>query len=111
MGQFLSDFQDVAIGATIDNVLAGKFSEFLQEDSKVSVAVTSELSLQFCSVIIGNELLIDGQEVNNTNAAPRNPEDVLVQGFGQKGDRIIIKLRNGNPAANEAHTAVFIEPV
>jgi hypothetical protein len=92
MGQFLSDFQDVGIGATVDNVLAGKFSEFLQEDSKISVAITSELDSQFASVIIGNELLIDGQEVNNTNAAPRNPEDVLVQGFGQKGDRIIVKL-------------------
>lgn len=111
MGQFLSDFQNVGIGATVDNVLTGKFSEFLQEDSKVSIAVTSELSLMFASVIIGNELLIDGQEVNNTNAAPRNPEDVLVQGFGVKGDRIIVKLRNGNAALNEAHTAVFVEPV
>ncbi len=111
MGQFLSDFQDVGIGATVENVLAGKFSEFLQEDSKISVAVTSELVTMFASVIIGNELLIDGQEVSNTNAAPRNPEDVLVQGFGQKGDRIIVKLRNGNALANEAHTAIFIEPV
>ncbi len=111
MGQFLSDFQDVGIGATVENVLAGKFSEFLQEDSKISVAITSELATMFASVIIGNELLIDGQEVNNTNAAPRNPEDVLVQGFGQKGDRIIVKLRNANVALNEAHTAIFIEPV
>ncbi len=111
MGQMLSDRQTVGIGATIDNILAGKFSEFLQEDSKVSIAVTSELDSLFVSVIIGNELLIDGQEVGDTNATPRNPEDVLVQGFGQKGDRVIVKLRNGNAATNDSRAVIFIEPV
>ncbi len=111
MGQMLSDRQNVGIGATIDNILAGKFSEFLQEDSKVSIAVTSQLDSLFVSVIIGNELLIDGQEVGDTNATPRNPEDVLVQGFGQKGDRVIVKLRNGNAATNITRSVIFIEPV
>lgn len=111
MGQFLSDRRTVAIGGVVDNVLTGKFSEFLQEDSKVSVGITSEVDSLFGSVIIGNELLIDGQEVNATNAAVRNPEDVLVQGFGQKGDRVIVKLRNGNLATNDTRTNIFIEPV
>jgi len=111
MGQFLSDRRTVAIAGTVDNVLTGKFSEFLQEDSKVSVGITSEVDSLFASVIIGNELLIDGQEVNATNAAVRNPEDVLVQGFGQKGDRVIVKLRNGNLATNDTRTNLFIEPV
>jgi len=111
MGQFLSDKRNVGIGATVDNILTGKFSEFLQEDSKVSVAGTSEVDSLFASVIIGNELLIDGQEVSDTNASPRNPEDVLVQGFGQKGDRIIVKLRNGNAATSDTRFSIFIEPV
>jgi len=111
MGQMLSDRQTVGIGATVDNALAGKFSEFLQEDSKVSIAITSSVTSLFASVIIGNELLIDGQEVGDTAAAPRNPEDVLVQGFGQKGDRVIVKLRNANVGTNVARTNIFIEPV
>jgi len=111
MGQFLSDKRTVAIGATVDNILTGKFSEFLQEDSKVSIGLTSEVDLLFASVIIGNELLIDGQEVNDTNASPRNPDDVLVQGFGAKGDRVIVKLRNGNAATNDARSNIFVEPV
>ena len=111
MGQYLSDKRTVGIGATVDNILTGKFSEFLQEDSKVSVGVTSEVDELFASVIIGNELLIDGQQVNDTNAAVRNPEDVLVQGFGQKGDRVIVKLRNANLATNDVRSAIFIEPV
>jgi len=111
MGQFLSDKRTVGIGATVDNILTGKFSEFLQEDSKVSIGLTSEVDLLFASVIIGNELLIDGQEVNDTNASPRNPDDVLVQGFGAKGDRVIVKLRNGNVATNDSRSNIFIEPV
>jgi len=111
VGQFLSDRRTVGIGAVVDNVLTGKFSEFLQEDSKVSFGLTSEVDSLFATVIIGNELLIDGQEVNATNAAVRNPEDVLVQGFGQKGDRVIVKLRNGNAATNDTRTNLFIEPV
>ncbi len=111
MGQFLSDKQSVGIAATVDNILTGKFAEFLQEDSKISVAITSSVDQLFASVIVGNELLIDGQEVSDTNASPRNPEDVLVQGFGAKGDRVIVKLRNGNAAANVTRSAVFVEPV
>jgi len=111
MGQYLSDKRTVAIAGVVDNILTGKFSEFLQEDSKVSVGLTSEVDLLFATVIIGNELLIDGQEVNDTNSSPRNPEDVLVQGFGQKGDRIIVKLRNANVATNDARSNIFIEPV
>ena len=111
MGQFLSDKRTVGIGATVDNILSGKFSEFLQEDSKISVALTSEVDSLFATVIVGNELLIDGQEVADTNASPRNPEDVLVQGFGQAGDRVIIKLRNGNAATNDSRAAIFVEAI
>lgn len=111
MGQILTDKRTVAIGGTVDNILTGKFSEFLQEDSKVSVGITSSVDALFASVIIGNELLMDGQEVNDTNAAVRNPEDVLVQGFGVKGDRVIVKLRNANAAANVSRANIFIEPV
>lgn len=111
MGQILTDRRTVAIGGVVDNILTGKFSEFLQEDSKVSVGITAEVDSLFASVIIGNELLMDGQEVNDTNAAVRNPEDVLVQGFGQKGDRVIVKLRNANAATNITRSNIFIEPV
>lgn len=111
MGQFLSDKRTVAVGAVVDNILTGKFSEFLQEDSKVSMAITSSVDALFASLIIGNELLVDGQEINDTNASPRNPDDVAVQGFGVKGDRVIIKLRNGNAAVNVSRANVFIEPI
>ncbi len=108
---YLSDFQDIGIAGIVTNVLAGKFNRVLQENSKVSVAMTAELDSQFVTVIVGRELLVDGQEIPNTNAAPRNPEDIIAQTVGRAGEEVIIGVRNGNVAANEVHTAVYIEPI
>lgn len=108
---YLSDFQDVGIAGVIDNVLEGKYNRVLNEASKVTIAITSELDSQFVTVVVGRELLIDGQAAPATNASPRNPEDILAQTVGRAGEEIIIKVRNGNAAANEVHTAVWIEPI
>ncbi len=108
---YLSDFRDLAIAGIVNNVLDGKFNRVLQENSKVTVAMTSELTSQFATVIVGRELLIDAQQIPATNASPRNPEDIVAQTVGRAGEEIIIGARNGNAAANELHTAVFIEPI
>ncbi len=108
---YLSDFQDLATTVVVDNVLEGKFNRVLQEASKVSVAMTSELASQFGTVIVGRELLLDGQAVPATNAPPRNPEDIIAQTVGRAGEEIIVKVRNGNALNNEVSTAVFIEPI
>ncbi len=108
---YLSDFRDLATTVVVANVLEGKFNRVLQENSKVTVAMTSELDSQFATVIVGRELLIDAQEIPNTNASPRNPEDILSQTVGRAGEEIIVGVRNGNALANEVHTAVYIEPI
>lgn len=108
---YLSDFRDLGIAGIVANVLDGKFNRVLQENSKVTVAMTSELNSQFATVIVGRELLVDAQELPATNASPRNPEDIIAQTVGRAGEEVIIGARNGNAAANELHTAVFIEPI
>jgi len=108
---YLSDFRDLATTVVVNNILDGKFNRVLQENSKVSVAMTSELASQFGTVIVGRELLMDAQAVPATNAPPRNPEDIIAQTVGRAGEEIIIGVRNGNAAANEVSTAVFIEPI
>jgi len=59
---YLSDFRDLGIAGIVNNVLDGKFNRVLQENSKVTVAMTSELTSQFATVIVGRELLVDAQE-------------------------------------------------
>ncbi len=108
---YLSDFRDLATTVVVANLLDGKFNRVLQEASKVSVAMTAELDSQFATVIVGRELLVDAQELPNTNAAPRNPEDIIAQTVGRAGEEVIVGVRNGNSLSNEVHTAVFIEPI
>jgi len=108
---YLSDSQTVGIGAVVANVLVGKFGRVLGENSKISVGVTGELASLFATVLVGNDIIMEDQEVPNTNASVRNPEDILVQTVGQVGDEIIVKLRNANLATNDARTSVFIEPI
>lgn len=108
---FLSDRRSVATTVVVANVLQGKFGRVLTDNSKVSVAITGSVDDGFATVLVGNEVLIEDQEFPDTNAAPRNPEDVLVQTVAQVGDEIIVKIRNANALANVVRTSVFLEPI
>jgi len=108
---YLSDNQLLATGVVVDNILEGKFGRVLQENSKVTVAITATVVTGIATVLVGNEVLVDGQEVPNTAAFPRNPEDILAQTVGAVGDEVIIRLRNGNAGNNTFTTSVFIEPI
>ena len=108
---YLSDNQSLLTTVVVDNILEGKFGRVLQENSKVSVAMTAELAAGFATVLVGNEVLIDGQELPDTDAFPRNPEDIVAQTVGAVGDEVIIRIRNGNALANRFRSAVFIEPI
>ncbi len=108
---FLSDRRTVPIAGTVANVLEGKFGRVLQENSKVTVAITAEVVSGFATILVGNEILMDDQELPDTNAAVRNPEDILAQTVAAIGDEVIVKLRNANVATNDVRTHVWIDPI
>jgi len=109
---FLSDRRSlIAVSGIADNVLEGKFGRVLQENSKVTVAITASVVSGFATVLVGNEILVDGQEIPDTNAAVRNPEDILAQTVAAIGDEVIVKLRNANAGANVIRTHVWIDPI
>lgn len=108
---FLADRRSVPTTDVVDNVLEGKFGRVLQENAKVTIAQTAALDDAFSTVLVGNEVLIDGQEIPDTAASPRNPEDILSQTVAAVGDEIIIRVRNANAGANVVRTHVFIEPI
>lgn len=108
---YLSDNQSVGAALVIDNILDGKFGRVLQENSKVTIAMTTSLPTGFATCLVGNEVLVDGQELPDTAAFPRNPEDIIAQTVGAVGDEVIIRIRNGNAAASIFRSSVFIEPI
>lgn len=108
---FLSDNQSVATTVVIGNILEGKYNRVLQENSKVTIAMTASVVTGFATVIVGRELLIDAQEIPDTAASPRNPEDIVAQTVGRAGEEIIIGIRNANVGANVIRTHVWVEPI
>lgn len=95
----MTDRQSVAANATVQNALAGKLAEFLTENSVVSMFATAGAVGMNMSLIIGNEVLVDDQEVNALNRLPIVPDDFVGQGGGFAGDRVILRYRNTTGAA------------
>jgi|SRR5262245_59049 len=108
----MTDNRSVAANATVDNVLAGKLSEFLQENSIVSLhAVAQAVGLR-CSLIVGAEVVLDDQEIGARAGATTVivPDDFLTNGGGFNGDRIILRLRNTTGAAIITITRIETTP-
>ena len=110
---YMSDFEDnLAANAVTGNVLSGRAHEFLKEDSQVIIGVVAEKSLVFCTVIVGDEVLMDDQEISAQNRMPVAPDDFILRTVGLAGSQITIRFRNGNGATTaDCFTAVIVDPI
>ena len=92
----MTDRRTVAANATVDNVLAGKLDEFLRENSIVTLYAAAEAVGVNLSLLVGNEVAFDDQEIGNKAAgvALVVPDDFLVTAGGLAGDRMVLRLRN-----------------
>jgi hypothetical protein len=106
----MTDFQAVGIGAVVQNAMAGKSQEFIKEPSIISLSMTGSAIGLFVTFIVGEEVIIEDQQIPLTNRFPIVPDDTLAQGGGLPGDRVIVKIRNSTGGALNAWTRVDIEP-
>ncbi len=111
MGQSLTDRQSIAATTTVENILANKAFAILTQNSLLTVAITASLISAFVTIVIGRQVVVDGQEIPDTAAAPRRYEDQIVSEFGERADQISIRVRNDNAAANVIRTLVIIDPI
>lgn len=107
----LSDRQSVAANSVVQNVLSGKSMEFLQAPSAIRAGVVAATTGLFATLLVGDEVIVEDQEVSNSNRYPIEPDDFLWEAVGLRGDRLVIKLRNSTAAAIVAFTAVKVVPV
>lgn len=108
----MTDRRSVAANTTVDNVLAGKIDEFLRENSVVTLYAAAEAVGVNISLIIGNEVAFDDQEITAraAGAAITVPDDFLVQAAGLAGDRMILRLRNTTAGAIIVRTRLETNP-
>lgn len=101
----------VAIGATVENIMAGSKFEFLSRPSAVRIfaaqdaADLAQLDFTLGNVVVGENLPLT--EVA-AGTGPSMIDDKLVAGVGAAGDRIQIRLRETGAAAT-AITRVVVE--
>lgn len=100
----------VAANTTVANALAGKSHEFIQEPSIVTIGVAGSAVGMNCSLIIGEEIVVDDQEVPVGTTLPAFPDQILAQGGATPGDRVIVKLRNTTGGPLSAYVKVLVEP-
>jgi hypothetical protein len=106
----MTDTQSIAANTTIGNVLAGKSKEFVQEASVVTLSATGSAAGLMATLIIGEEIVMDDQDIGPGNRFPVVPDDVLVQGGAFPGDRIVVRMRNRTGGALTSWVRVDIEP-
>ncbi len=108
---FLSDVRSVGANAVVANALTGKSQEFLSEPAMVRFGINASAVGLFATIIIGEEVIVEDQEVSAVNRFPQDPEDYNYEGVGVEGERIVLKLRNSTAAAITATSGVKVEPL
>lgn len=106
----MTDRQSVAANAVVSNALTGKSQEFVNEPSIVSYFGTASAVGLNVTLIIGDEVVIDDQEVNAQNRLPIVPDDFVARGGALPGDRIVLKYRNTTAAAITAFSRIEVSP-
>lgn len=107
----MTDSRSIAANAQVDNVIAGKLHEFLGEDSVIRLLATASAAGMRVSFLVGGEAIVQDQEISRVARFPIFPEDIVAEGAGFQGDRILISMRNTTGAAITVDTVVDIEPV
>jgi len=106
-----TDVTSIAANATSANLLAGKTMEFLNEDSRVALFATGAAAGIFVTLMIGNEVLVDDQEISGANRFPLKPDDFVDEGAGFGGDRLILRGRNSTGGALVIQSRLEVEPL
>lgn len=106
-----TDVTDVLANTTSVNLLAGKAMEFLNENSVVRLFAAAAAVGIFVTLMIGDSVLVDDQEISGANRFPIKPDDLVDEGAGFAGDRLILRARNSTGADLITKTRVEVEPL
>ncbi|MGH8458304.1 MAG: hypothetical protein ACRESV_03040 [Nevskiales bacterium] len=106
----MSDRQSVAANTTTGNVLAGKTAEFISEPSIVQLYALAAAVGVFITLIIGDEIVVEDQEIASAAGFPIIPDHFVAEGGGFPQDRVILKYRNSTGAAIVVQSRVQVEP-
>lgn len=101
----------VAANTTTDNILAGESIEFPRLRAALEILATGSAAGLLLYVQVGSRVVMDYQEIPDTNRYPFAPDDLILQAAAGAGERIIIKLRNGTGGSLTYKVKAFLQPI
>ncbi|HEX8802141.1 MAG TPA: hypothetical protein VF772_26195 [Terriglobales bacterium] len=115
----------VAAATVNNNVVAGSAFEFARVQSVYSIGIFASLPTAFCTIQGGSDIIaeefpipVSGTAANNPSGAamtttsqfPVIPDEMYFTDVLNPGDRLVLRVRNANAAANLISFVVQIAP-
>jgi len=103
--------RSVAANASTANILDGKAEVYLTRNSALSFYIVAAAVGILATVLVGDTVVIDDQEISNLNRYPIRPDDLTARSGGAGGDLILVRLRNRTAGALVVNTVVDVQAV
>jgi len=103
--------RSVAANTRTDNVLDGKAEVYLTRNSALSFYIVAAAVGIRATVLVGDTVVIDDQEISDANHYPVRPDDLTARSGGAGGDLVGVFLRNTTVGAIVVNTVVDVQGV
>jgi len=103
--------RSVAADSSTANVLDGKPEVYLSRNSGLAFYLVAAAVGIFATVLVGDSVVIDDQEISGINRFPIRPDDLTARSGGAAGDLILVRLRNSTAGAILVNTVVDVQAV
>jgi hypothetical protein len=101
----------VAANAVSANVMSGNLFEVISRPSLVEFGLTASNAGILATIMLGNEIIAQDQEISSANRYPIVPDDWILKAGGRPGAKIYITLRNRTAGALTAWVILNITPL
>lgn len=103
--------RSVAANSSTANVLDAKAEVYLSRNSGLSFYLTAAAAGILATILVGDSVVVDDQEISGVNRFPIRPDDLFARSGGAAGDLVYVRLRNGTGGAVLVTTVVDVQAV
>ncbi len=103
--------RSVGANAQTGNILDGKPEQYLTGNSAISFYVVAAAVGILVTILVGDTVVVEDQEVSGANRFPVRPDDLLARAGGAGGDLIYVRLRHRTGGAVVCTSVVDVQRV
>jgi len=101
----------VAAATVVEHIFKDKPESLVKVPSAVIFVVGGGGSDVFLTIVIGNEVVMDAQEINDVTTWPKLPDEFLLSTPALPLDTVNVRIHNRNAAARVVRVLANVEPI